>query len=950
MSISRGFIEQLEGRRLLSATSATVTDSSASLPGSGEAVATQEAWVPYVPTAQQTEVQVTEHEGRVVARVKIVFSDAGYRVTDWGTPTREGNRFVVDAKVERWTGASAQVITPVVHEYDLGQLEPGQYAFDFNAWGTPVESRVFTVPDGSDEEWVPYTPTDAQTSVEIIQREGRPTARVTITFPDAGFRVDWGTVVRDGNTLRADAVVDRTTGGAPTVVTKVTHDYDLGTPEDGTYTFEFAARGTVVERKSFTWDDGHVWVPYQPKAEQTAIEVFEQDGRWKARVTLTFSDNGFRVTDWGTVRREGNTFIADAKVERTGGPLPVVTTASHEYDLGELGDGGYGFNFNAWGKLVERKEFVVPGDPEEWVPYTPTAEQTEIRMTQEVGRTIANVTIHFPDSGFRVDWGTVRREGNTFIAEAAVDRSTGGGFDAITPKSHAYDLGELPAGQYVFEFRVRGTPVEREEFHPFEDPWLDWKPYTPTPEQTEIDVAQYQGKYFARVTVVFPDAGYRIDWGTLTRDGNTFRADAAVDDYIGPAPAVVTTMRHEYALGELPPGTYTFEFTARGEPVESRTFSVPVHAEELVVGGVSLRDEYRFFTDAAGDYILVDWNNDPAMRPGPLMVPRDAYDRFVVNAQGGDDEAVIDLVAHTPLPAGGMVYNGGEGTDVLRITGALSTDKIEISGNRVVINGHVIELVGVEKTTVDHSNGTDVVVGGDDLLEVEAGQHFGVVTVKDDAVLRFTGDESQVSIGALSISDGGLLDVRDKTVLITVEGSQAAALLAALNAHVAAGRAGGWTGGHGITSSVAAADAEQLYGVGVGIVPSPLATMSSVAQPNIQVIALRYTLKGDLNLDGVVTSDDYFRIDSGFLAGASTYDAGDVNYDGQVTSDDYFVVDSAFLATRNGTPAGTSAAAPATSAVAARAAAPFSRVRVADGEDGSTRKRRPAVRRVERVF
>ena len=56
-------------------------------------------------------------------------------------------------------------------------------------------------------------------------------------------------------------------------------------------------------------------------------------------------------------------------------------------------------------------------------------------------------------------------------------------------------------------------------------------------------------------------------------------------------------------------------------------------------------------------------------------------------------------------------------------------------------------------------------------------------------------------------------------------------------------------------------------------------------------------LVGDANEDGRINSDDYFRIDSAFLAQPAdpSYRDGDFNYDNRINSDDYFQIDSAFL-------------------------------------------------------
>ena len=102
------------------------------------------------------------------------------------------------------------------------------------------------------------------------------------------------------------------------------------------------------------------WVPYFPSPGQTTINVQAQQKPVKAQTTLNFSSSGYRVSDWGQVTQEGTTFIANARVERwTGIVLWVMTTASHEYDLGILPQGNYLFTFMSYGQLVRSESFVV---------------------------------------------------------------------------------------------------------------------------------------------------------------------------------------------------------------------------------------------------------------------------------------------------------------------------------------------------------------------------------------------------------------------------------------------------------------------------------------------------------------------------------------------------------------------------------------------------------------
>jgi hypothetical protein len=108
-----------------------------------------ETWVSYVPTAQQTALDILSCGGRTFAKVKFTFNDGGYRVADWGQASGAGGNFSVDVKAERWTGASIQMITFAEQVYDLGSLAPGTYTFTLNSRGAFVESRQFVVGSAS---------------------------------------------------------------------------------------------------------------------------------------------------------------------------------------------------------------------------------------------------------------------------------------------------------------------------------------------------------------------------------------------------------------------------------------------------------------------------------------------------------------------------------------------------------------------------------------------------------------------------------------------------------------------------------------------------------------------------------------------------------------------------------------------------------------------------------
>jgi TolB protein len=101
-------------------------------------------WQPFIPSSSQTDIEVLTCEDRAFAKVKLIFSDAGYRIVDWGQVQLTNNNFLVDIKAERGTGAGfAQLLVPVERVYDLGALGPGSYTFTVASRGVVIKSKPF---------------------------------------------------------------------------------------------------------------------------------------------------------------------------------------------------------------------------------------------------------------------------------------------------------------------------------------------------------------------------------------------------------------------------------------------------------------------------------------------------------------------------------------------------------------------------------------------------------------------------------------------------------------------------------------------------------------------------------------------------------------------------------------------------------------------------------------
>ncbi len=114
-----------------------------------------------------------------------------------------------------------------------------------------------------------------------------------------------------------------------------------------------------------------------------------------------------------------------------------------------------------------------------------------------------------------------------------------------------------------------------------------------------------------------------------------------------------------------------------------------------------------------------------------------------------------------------------------------------------------------------------------------------------------------------------------------------------------------WTGPAGIFSAAAAADLTRLTTVGAlvnndgnnaviyGQTGVGLGMFGNVA-PALNDVLVKYTFRGDANLDGRVDGSDYTKIDNAFGTNASGWSNGDFNYDNVIDGSDYTLIDNAF--------------------------------------------------------
>lgn len=109
------------------------------------AYAQLEEWIPCFIDGSNVELDYWRKNGISHINLSIEFPSTGYNVSDWGTPTIEGNNISVNAQIWCWTGVVFPVVIEKHHTYNLGSLPEGEYVFTFKIWGFPVKNTTFAV-------------------------------------------------------------------------------------------------------------------------------------------------------------------------------------------------------------------------------------------------------------------------------------------------------------------------------------------------------------------------------------------------------------------------------------------------------------------------------------------------------------------------------------------------------------------------------------------------------------------------------------------------------------------------------------------------------------------------------------------------------------------------------------------------------------------------------------
>lgn len=212
------------------------------------------------------------------------------------------------------------------------------------------------------ETWQPAT-SGFSTDIKVWARsDGSVFANVRLTFPSGGWRSSSGSPIHSRSDITVEAQVERWNGASTQAITYSETTYPLGILQPGVYTFTFKSFGVAIKTLQFyTATIAERWEPTTISGDRvgTRIRTFD-GGQTMAKVEVYFPDTGYGVVDWGQVRRSGNEFTVDIKVERWTGETEARTIIqSFDYNLGTLSTGSYSLVIKNYGTTVRTQPFSV---------------------------------------------------------------------------------------------------------------------------------------------------------------------------------------------------------------------------------------------------------------------------------------------------------------------------------------------------------------------------------------------------------------------------------------------------------------------------------------------------------------------------------------------------------------------------------------------------------------
>jgi autotransporter-associated beta strand protein len=238
------------------------------------------------------------------------------------------------------------------------------------------------------------------------------------------------------------------------------------------------------------------------------------------------------------------------------------------------------------------------------------------------------------------------------------------------------------------------------------------------------------------------------------------------------------------------------------------------------------------------------------------------------------------------LTGSGKLTKAGPGT--LNVTGAAGlTGPAEVTGGALVVTGNLANSSGV---TVSGGRFDAAAAQTVKALTVSGGQ---ARVVRAAVKIALTVGDGTANTSQLTLT-GGTLDLMTNGLAVHYAAGNDATVLASVRAQVKAGYHpsapnagdGDWKGTTGITSANAAASSVGAVGYALAgdVLPFSNGTTDTFLGTTVDknTVVARYTLSGDVNLDGSVDFLDLAKLAQSYNVtdGTRQWSTGDVNYDG----------------------------------------------------------------------
>jgi autotransporter-associated beta strand protein len=206
---------------------------------------------------------------------------------------------------------------------------------------------------------------------------------------------------------------------------------------------------------------------------------------------------------------------------------------------------------------------------------------------------------------------------------------------------------------------------------------------------------------------------------------------------------------------------------------------------------------------------------------------------------------------------------------------------LDITGSDILSNSAAVTLDGVgasfpRLTSMTSNAGRLTLTNGSVFATRGNVANSGTVTVSGTSILRVHGN----------LTSTATVDLNNAAAILDYDVTSP---LSALRTQIASAYSNGaWTG-PGIGSSLAAANASTPHKTALGYAEQTAIGLTAYQGQTLDTtsILIRYTLSGDMNLDGMVNSTDFTMLAMNYNAINSTWSAGDVNYDGTVNALDF---------------------------------------------------------------